>query len=135
MNMIKKEADLLDRLTVMMKNLNHFRPKIEALASRIGTHSMDDIVYMVVTGKMRLWMLSLRTFMITEIIQYPQRKEYRIFMAGGNINELVEAEPLLIEAAKEAECSHISLEGRKGWVKALSDKGAVLETVICTRRV
>lgn len=99
------------------------RPQIErALAHAQGTHTFNDIVWMVMQGRVRWWCLP-NSFLLTEVIEYPQQKHFHVFLAGGNLNEIKGTQPFLVDAARLAGCSAITLTGRRGWIKALLDLG------------
>ena len=58
---------------------------------------------------------------VTEIAQYPQSKVLRYFLAGGtNLDNWLERIQKIIEKfAKQENCTHLEVAGRKGWVKKL----------------
>lgn len=93
-----------------------------ALAYADGTHTYDDIVGMVMAGRL-FWYSLPNSFMIMEINVFPRQKHLHGFLAGGDLHEIRSMQPQLIETARLAGCSHITLSGRRGWVKALQDLG------------
>lgn len=99
------------------------RQHIEAaLAYTEGTHTFDDIYWMIVSGRLVWWPLE-DSFMVTEVVEYPQAKHYNVFLAGGDLRVIKAQQDKLVEAAKLAGCSELSLSGRRGWIKALYDLG------------
>ena len=94
----------------------------DALAYAEGTHTVDDIVKMIVSGRLSWWPLE-NSFLITEIVLYPQTRHLNVFLAGGDLAEIKAQHDNLIEAARLAGCSAVTLSGRRGWVKALRDIG------------
>ena len=105
-----------------------------ALAYAGGTHTKDDVFHMCLTGRARLWPLA-NSFMITEILDYPRAKHYHIFLAGGELSELIDMEHELLAAAREANCSKLTASGRRGFIKALKTFGCVETQAVCEREV
>tara|TARA_R100001443_G_scaffold3596_3_gene11327 strand:+ start:286 stop:675 length:390 start_codon:yes stop_codon:yes gene_type:complete len=67
------------------------------------------------------WEDKVESAVITEVIQYPQKKVCRYFLAGGsNINNWLEPIQQEIEKfAKYNQCNAIEVAGRKGWLRKL----------------
>jgi len=103
--------------------LERCRPWIEAALDRGGnTHLFEDIVSAVKAGTMQFWPAE-DACAITEIVAYPRKKALHIFLAGGNMDTIVEMNDSAELFAKFNECSHMSIAGRKGWQKILEPKG------------
>lgn len=41
------------------------------------------------------------------------------WLSGGDLNEIVQFEPLIVKWAKEIGCNRVTLAGRKGWRRAM----------------
>lgn len=116
-------ADAATQLKQLADSLLERRRHIEAaLIYAEGTHTFDDIVRMVVTGRLMWWPLE-RGFMVTEIVEYPRTKHLNVFLAGGDLDEIRDTQEQLVVVAKLAGCTALSLSGRRGWVKALTALG------------
>lgn len=87
-----------------------------------GTHDFDDIVRMVKIGNLQFWPAS-DACAITEIIEYPKKKVLHIFLAGGNMETIVDMNESAEYFAKLNGCTGMSIAGRKGWSKVLGKKG------------
>ena len=110
---VRKIIDDLDRL----------RPQIEAaLDYADGTHDFDDVVVMVMQGKLRLWAMP-KSVMLTEIVDFPRERHYHMFLGGGDLEEILAMHPQVEKAALDAGCVKLSVTGRRGWVKALIPHG------------
>lgn len=116
-------ADAATQLKQLAESLLERRAYIEnALAYAEGTHTFDDIVHMVATGRLMWWPLP-RGFMVTEIVEYPRTKHLNVFLAGGDLDEIRATQEQLVLVAKLSGCTALSLSGRRGWVKALTQLG------------
>jgi hypothetical protein len=103
--------------------LERCRPWIEAALDRGGnTHEFEDIVYAVKTGAMQFWPAE-DACAITEIIVYPRKRAFHVFLAGGNMDTIVDMDESAVYYAKVNGCTIMSIAGRKGWQRVLSDKG------------
>lgn len=87
-----------------------------------GTHDFDDIVQMVKSGQLQFWPAE-DACAITEILTYPKKKVLHIFLAGGNMETIVDMNTSAEYFAKLNDCTGMSIAGRKGWSKVLLDKG------------
>jgi len=103
--------------------LERCRPWIEAALDRGGnTHLFEDIVDAVKMGTMQFWPAE-DACAVTEIIVYPRKKAFHVFLAGGNMDTIVEMDASAVFFAKLNGCSAMSIAGRKGWQKVLEHKG------------
>jgi hypothetical protein len=103
--------------------LERCRPWIEAALDRGGnTHEFEDIVYAVKTGTMQFWPAE-DACAITEIIVYPRKRAFHVFLAGGNMDTIVDMDESAVYYAKLNGCTIMSIAGRKGWQRVLTDKG------------
>ena len=85
-----------------------------------GTHTYKDVVDGVLTGRYQLWPGE-RGCCVTEIVRYPQRKVLHIFLAGGELQEILSMELAVSEFGKMHGCDRMTLAGRPGWKKALPE--------------
>lgn len=113
----------LDNLGSLVLSISERKHLIaDALEFTGGTHTLDDIVAMIVSGRLHWWPLE-NSFMITEVVSYPQAKHLNVFLAGGDLNEIKLMNEALKNTALTLGCECVILSGRRGWVKALSDIG------------
>lgn len=99
------------------------RPWLEAaLEYTGGTHSWADLVEAVQRGRMQLWP-GAASAALTELLQYPQRLSVNVFLAGGDLDEILAAIPDVQAWAREQGCSDMTMTGRPGWEKVLARTG------------
>lgn len=89
-----------------------------ALEHSKGTHTIDDVCLMVGAGVLKLWALE-KSAMLTEFLNFPRMKVLNVFIAGGDLDELLKLEQDLMIYAKDNGCAQIREMGRKGWAKVL----------------
>jgi hypothetical protein len=106
-----------------MIDLTAYRPQIDAALARGGeTHCFDDVVEAVRSGGMQAWVNG-DTIAITEIIAYPRKKVLHCFLAGGNIDRVIEMMDSAAAWGRAHGCEAFTIAGRKGWVRALRAHG------------
>ena len=95
------------------------RPWIQAALDRdIGTHTIDDVWNDIEDEK--AYLLPLPNSVIVSVIeQYPQLKMLRFWLVGGDLDELLAHENVVIDWAKEQGCTVASWIGRRGWLRKL----------------
>ena len=105
---------------------------VAPLLSKVIQHSegeleTDDYLSNLMSGSMQLWIVTedgkIILSMVTQIIQFPQKKVLRtIALAGERFKEVhSEFSDMLASYALKNECSSLELWGRKGWKKMLPD--------------
>ena len=119
----------------LLQSLERNRHHIEAaLEYSGGTHTFKDIVKSVTCGEMQLW-CGERAAIVTEIVCYPNKKLLHIFLAGGEMDAVLDIEESIIHWAKLQGCSGLSLAGRKGWAKALANRDWAQAHVVLTKEI
>ena len=94
----------------------------DALEYSQGTHDFADIVDGLLSGHMQLWPAE-NSCLVTEIVVYPKKKVLHVFLAGGNLDEILDMEQSLKEWGIMQGCSNMTMAGRKGWTKVLTKSG------------
>lgn len=106
-----------------MTELDRCKPFLEpALAYSGGTHQWSDIVEGVQSTRMQLWANETGAA-ITEIVKYPRKTVLNVFIAGGDMDQLIE----MLDSAKHwgrlQGCDTIAMSGRPGWLRVLNKHG------------
>jgi len=105
------------------EELERCREWIEAaLEYSGGTYLFEDVVNQVKSGMLQFWPAP-DACAVTEIITYPRKKVLHIFLAGGNMDTLIDMNDSAERFAKLNDCTGVSLAGRPGWAKILNKKG------------
>lgn len=95
--------------------VEHLKPALERAR---GTHTIDEIFAGVMRGELQLWVGN-HSAGITEVVTYPRCKAVRIFLAGGDLEEMKHMERVLSEGARELGFDRIEIGGRRGFLRAL----------------
>lgn len=103
-------------------SIREYRIVIEsALAYGSGTHTFDDIVELVESGRAQFWP-GLNSAVVTQIDRQPRRNVLYFFLAGGNLAELEAMEPLILEWGREQGCTLAAMLGRPGWERTFMQR-------------
>lgn len=106
-----------------MVKMDDVRKYIEpALEYSGGTHEWLDIVRGVHDFRMQLWAND-KAAAITEIIDFPQKRVLNVFLAGGDMDHLMDMLDSAKAWGKGEGCSEIIMSGRKGWLRVLDKQG------------
>jgi len=115
-------------LKVPEKDIHIIWNEVEPLIKKAldDTYSARDILDGLVKNSFQLfisWEKKVESAVITEVVQYPQKKILRYFLAGAEGNNLNNwLEPIQQEIEKFAKlnnCQAIEVAGRKGWARKL----------------
>ncbi len=88
-----------------------------------NVYTIEDVERLIAEGKAQFFP-GKDSVIVTEVIEYPQTKNLHMFLAGGNLEELEEMLPAVIEWGREQGCNRASLSGRRGWERSfLRDQG------------
>jgi hypothetical protein len=93
---------------------------INALRYAHNSHTYEQVIDIVKRGDAQLWALK-DSAIVTEIIDYPQRRTLRFWLAGGNLKTLLEVEPKIRKWSILYRCEAVEIIGRKGWEKVMKD--------------
>ena len=105
---------------VLSPDLERCRPWIEAaLEYTGGTHEFEDIVSSIAQGTMQLWPAP-RGCIVTEIVVYPRKKVLNIFLAGGELDQILDMDNDVKAWAENHGCTAATMMGRIGWKKPLA---------------
>ena len=100
----------------------------DALEYCNGTHEWEDIVIGIANGKMQLWAAP-KGCIVTEIVVYPRKKVVNLFLAGGELDQIMDMEHDIGKWAEKQGCTGGMMTGRLGWKKPLSENGWKLKHV------
>ena len=91
---------------------------VDALEYAHNSHSFEQVIDIVKRGDAQFWAFS-DSAIVTEIIEYPQRRTLRFWLAGGNLKTLLDVEPKIRKWSILYQCEAVEIIGRKGWEKVL----------------
>lgn len=103
------------------------RDKIRELIARGleygDDYSVDDVLKEVFSNKADIW-IGEDSVAVTTLLQLPQATRFNIWVAAGDMDELVsEMHPVFEARARDAGCKRMVITGRRGWVRAMKDLG------------
>lgn len=87
-----------------------------------NTHTIDDVVAGVKSGALQAFS-SENAFVVTEVASAPQKRWLNVFLAVGELDEVMELQPQIAAFGREQGCDFMVMTGRKGWLKVLPDYG------------
>jgi hypothetical protein len=92
--------------------MNLYRSEIErALGRPVKKCSYEDVLELVLDGKAQVWEGE-NSIAITEILNHPLIKEGRVWIACGDLDEIVAWQPIVEKFFKLNKCDIISQSGR-----------------------
>lgn len=119
----KVGEDNFEKLKQLVSDLEKYRVDIEkALWYGQNSHTFDDFVGKVLRNEVHFYPLG-SAFVAMEIIQQPQYNVYHTFLAGGDMQPILDCHPWMLENAKQLGCKYVSICGRHGWERVLKDYG------------
>ena len=93
---------------------------VDALEYAHNSHSFEQVIDIVKRGDAQFWAFP-DSAIVTEIIEYPQRRTLRFWLAGGNLKRLLDVEPKIRKWSILYQCEAVEIIGRKGWEKVLKE--------------
>lgn len=95
----------------------------DALAYDGGLHTIEDIEGYIGQGQAHFWP-GKESAVVTQFWNFPQKKALNYWLAGGDMDELLnEMQPVIEEWAKLQGCDMIVIAGRRGWERAMKRHG------------
>ena len=119
-----------------MISLDEARPFLQKALDLAGnTHTLEDVRQGIDAGRLQYWP-GVNSAIITEIIEYPQKRTLHFFLAGGNLAELEAMYPLVEDWGRQQGCVAASTSGRPGWERTfLKREGWKSRTVVMTKEL
>jgi hypothetical protein len=113
--------------------IDELRDKVEAaLREGGGTHSYDDVLAGIRSDRYQWWP-GLKSFVVTEIMDYPQKRVCHVFLAGGELEEIRAIRTWIEQWAKQIGCTSATIYGRPGWERELKGEGWQ-RTAVCLEK-
>ena len=84
-----------------------------------GSYTLDDVWTEISDDRAQFWPLP-NGAVVTQVLEFPQRRVLRIWLAGGRLDEFQFAVERATEYAIHRGCSAVEIDGRKGWQRALA---------------
>jgi len=99
-------------------------PALEAALAHAGrTHALADVRALVEAGEAQVW-AGERACMVTLVEEDPCERRLLIWLAGGDLEELVRRlRPAAERWARTQGCRRVLIIGRPGWERALAPEG------------
>ena len=119
----------------MSPTLAPFRqPLSEAL--RLGeTHTELDLWSGIAQGFYHLWPGE-QSAAVTELVDYPRARVLNVWLAGGDLQELLTVIlPTIEDWAKTCGAQSVTVTGRRGWVRVLRDSGYGSELSLLSKAI
>lgn len=92
-----------------------------ALAWTRGSHTIEHVREMVDDGRAQLWPMD-DGAIVSEIVKTPTGQcVCRLWLAGGKLGALLQAERVVSEWAAEQGCDCMEIVGRPGWQRSLPE--------------
>lgn len=119
----------------MTWDVNDYRELLEqALRHAGGTHTFEDVAAGIEHGRFQFWPAP-HSVVVTEIIQFPQRKIAHCFLAAGRMEEIQIQRRWLEGWAKSVGCESVTIAGRPGWERVLGPDGYEKAAVLLEKKL
>jgi hypothetical protein len=87
-----------------------------------GTHNFDDVRAAILESRMQLWPTA-NSCAVTEIVEYARKKVLHVFLAGGDMDEVVGGIEIVADWGRAQGCQSMTMSGRRGWERVLGKSG------------
>ena len=86
-------------------------------------YDVQDIIDEVNEGRAEIWTTE-KSLAVTNVVQKPKVLQFHIWIAAGDLTELMEQiYPHLETRARQLGCGIMSISGRRGWIRKLKPHG------------
>jgi hypothetical protein len=130
------QTDTVPDLTVVQNEavppeLEHFQRCLPWIQSALeGSHvTIADVAQAIAAQKAQLWP-GQNAAMVTEIEHHNGHRFARVWLAGGDLQELLGMALGLEAWARMQGCEWVTIPGRKGWERAAKSLGYEFEAIL-----
>lgn len=99
-----------------------------------GTHTIKDVIDGILSARMQLW-AGEKGCAVTEIVAYPKKKVLHVFLAGGDMDQIVDMQESAEAWGKAQGCTAMTIAGRAGWKRVLADYGYKEQFVTLSKEI
>lgn len=118
-------------MNVIEANRHHIEAALEYSG---GTHVYEDVERSILEGRMQIWP-GRKSAAVTEIIEYARKKVLHIFLAGGDMAELIDMIDSAAAWGRTQGCTSLTMSGRKGWERVLGQNGFEPVMIVMERAI
>lgn len=104
----------------MSRTWEEAKPLIEAALEYQDTHNITDVERELANDRAQLW-CGKKSALITQVEDHPRGKKVRVWLAGGDLGELVKMLTEVEQWAAEQKCLSVVIQGRHGWARVLKN--------------
>jgi hypothetical protein len=124
-----------EQLATLTAQYNRCWPWLQRAIRHGGDlHTRESLLRLLISGRAQLWPLA-NSAGVTLGIEYPNARILQIWLAAGKLDELLDYEPVVAEWARGNGYTHLEMNGRFGWRRALRKLRWDREAVTMTRRL
>ena len=116
----------------MTADIQRCREQLEPVLERDRTHKWRDILLGLNSGQMQLWEFE-KSCGVTLIQDYPRCRVLCLFVAAGDLQDILSHEEEITEFARDVGCELLEVCGRPGWSKVAP--GFKLRTMTLCKRI
>lgn len=87
-----------------------------------NTHTIGDIKDALHRGEMQAWVNG-ESFVITSVHQTPRKRILNVFLAVGELDDILALEPQIEAFARSEGCHFVEAIARPGWRKSAASRG------------
>lgn len=98
------------------------RRLLRALSVAGNTHAPEDVAQAVKEGRMQAWTRG-DSLVVTEVLEFPRAKALNVFLAAGDLDEVLSLIPEMAEFGRQHGCGTMRMQGRRGWARVLPRLG------------
>lgn len=107
----------------LVSELARCLPWIERAIKRSGKiDTMSDVVDRIFKGHAQFWPAP-NGCLVTEIVDHAERRGIRVWLAGGELGQVLDMEGDVAQWAKSQGCTFAEFDGRRGWQRRLEKRG------------
>ncbi len=110
---------------------------LDAALERGGrTHALPDVRELVLGRPETFWFWpASQSAAVTEIIRYPRLSVMRMWLAGGDLDQIKDAIPKVEAHGVLQGCTRFEIIGRIGWARALRGHGYDHRADVCWKEL
>lgn len=116
-------SNLAGDVIALMNDMLAWQEQIErAVRDLDNMYSFNDIVASVLKQERQFYSFD-KCAVIMQHENYPGYSIYHCFIACGELEAILAAEPYMNDVARELGCKYLSIAGRVGWPRVLKSHG------------
>lgn len=115
----------------LREQFEHTWPLLEKAVERFGGAFEKHHIWAEIEAERAQLFATPNAALVSRVEMYPTgMKELRLWLGGGDMDDLLKMQPIVVQFARSVGCKRMLIEGRPGWARVFKDAKPLAVTLV-----